>query len=57
MFYFSECQNYLAFNKTVIFMTAHRFLIKRCSRRDSKSLMKWMFNKPKAPIITMAAAK
>ena len=27
MFYPSECQNYLAFNKTVIFMPAHRFLI------------------------------
>ena len=57
MFYPSECQNYLAFNKTVIFMPAHRFLIKRCSSNDSKSLIKWMFNKPKAPIIVMAAGK
>ena len=44
MFYPSECQNYLAFNKTVIFMPAHRFLIKRCLLDDSKSLMKWMFS-------------
>ena len=57
MFYPSECQNYLAFNKTVIFMPAHRFLIKRCSLDDSKSLMKWMFNQPKAPVIVMAAGK
>ena len=57
MFYPSECQNYLAFNKTVIFMPAHRFLIKRCTLEDSKSLMKWMFNQPKAPVIVMAAGK
>ena len=57
MFYPSECQNYLAFNKTVIFMPAHRFLIKRCLLDDSKSLMKWMFNQPKAPVIVMAAGK
>ena len=57
MFYPSECQNYLAFNKTVIFMPAHRFLIKRCSRKDSNSLMKWMFNMPKAPVIVLAAGK
>ena len=57
MFYPSECQNYLAFNKTVIFMPAHRFLIKRCLLADSKSLMKWMFNQPKAPVIVMAAGK
>ena len=57
MFYPSECQNYLAFNKTVIFMPAHRFLIKRCSLDDSRSLMKWMFNQPKAPVIVMAAGE
>ena len=57
MFYPSECQNYLVFNKTVIFMPAHRFLIKRCPLDDSKSLMKWMFNQPKAPVIVMAAGK
>ena len=38
-------------------MPAHRFLITRCSSNDSNSLMKWMFNKPKAPIIVMAAGK
>ena len=57
MFYPSECQNYISFNKTVIFMPAHRFLIKRCSSEDWGSLLKWMFNEPKAPVIVMAAGK
>ena len=57
MFYPSDCQDYLAFNKTVVFMPAHRFLIKRCLLDDSKILMKWMFNQPKAPVIVMAAGK
>ena len=55
MFYPSQCQNYLAFNKTTIFIPAHRFTINRCSKHDIHSLYKWMFEKPKAPVIVMAA--
>ena len=57
MFYPSECQNYIVFNKTVVFIPAHRFLIRRCFINDSSSLLKWMFNQPKAPVIVMAVGK
>ena len=57
MFYPSECQNYIVFNKTVVFIPAHRFLIRRCYNNDSSSLLKWMFNQPKAPVIVMAAGR
>ena len=57
MFYPSQCQNYLAFNKTTIFIPAHRFTIKRCNENDIHSLYKWMFERPKAPVIVMAAGR
>lgn len=57
MFYPSECQNYIVFNKTVVFIPAHRFLIRRCSFSNSSSLIKWMFYQPKAPVIVMAAGR
>ena len=57
MFYPSECQNYIVFNKTVVFIPAHRFLIRRCYNNDSSSLLKWMFNQPKAPVVVMAAGR
>ena len=36
MFYPSECQNYISFNKTVIFMPAHRFLINDVRQRTGE---------------------
>ena len=57
MFYPSQCQNFIAFNKTTIFIPAHRFSIKRCSEADIHSLYKWMFEKPEAPAIVMAAGR
>ena len=55
MFYPSHCQNYLVFNKTTIFIPAHRFSLKRCPEADIRNLYKWMFEKPEAPVIVMAA--
>ena len=57
MFYPSHCQNYLVFNKTTIFIPAHRFSLKRCPEADIRNLYKWMFEKPDAPVIVMAAGR
>lgn len=46
MFYPSHCQFFIPFNKTVIFIPAHRFTIKRCSNEDVAKLIHFMFSYP-----------
>ena len=55
MFYPSQCQNYLVFNKTTIFMPAHRLFIKRCKYQEDQRLLQWLFNEPRAHVIVVAA--
>ena len=43
LFYPAECLNYIATNKTIIFMPAHRFLLRLCSDKQIRSAMYWMF--------------
>lgn len=57
MFYPSQCQNYLVFNKTTIFMPAHRIFLKRCNREQDKTLLHWLFDRPKAHVIVVAAGR
>lgn len=46
MFYPSHCQFFIPFNKTVIFIAAHRFTIKRCSNQDVSNLIHFLFSYP-----------
>lgn len=55
MFYPSICQFYIPFNKTIVFLPAHRFLLKRCNRQQNNKLIKWMFDYPNQ-ILTIAAS-
>ena len=57
MFYPSQCQNYLVFNKTTVFVPAHRLFIKRCRQGEVDVLLKWMFSQPRASVIVMAAGR
>ena len=57
MFYPSQCQNYLVFNKTTVFVPAHRLFIKRCRQGEVDVLLKWMFSHPRASMIVMAAGR
>ena len=57
MFYPSHCQNYLIFNITKIFMTAHRFFIKRCKYEEDERLLRWLYDEPKAHVIVVAAGR
>lgn len=57
MFYPSDCQNYLIFNKTTIFMPAHRFFIKRCKYEEDERLLRWLYDEPKAHVIVVAAGR
>ena len=57
MFYPSQCQNYLVFNKTTIFMPAHRIFLKRCNYQQDKNLLHWLFDRPKAHVIVVAAGR
>ena len=53
MFYPSHCQFFIAFNITIVFLPAHRFLIKRCDVNQNNMLIQWMTNYDH--IITVAA--
>lgn len=46
MFYPSNCQFYIPFNKTILFLPAHRFLLKRCNTSEVEKLIYWMFSYP-----------
>ena len=54
MFYPAICQNYVALNKTIIYMPAHRFFIKRCTKNDIDSYFYWMFNSKSSKIVVAA---
>ena len=53
MFYPSGCQYFIPFNKTILFLPAHRFSLKRCRVSELRKLVYWMFSYPDH-IITFA---
>ena len=57
MFYPANCQGYIIFNKTVVFIPAHRFIIKRCDHHSITNLIDWMFNTPSASVYVVAAGR
>ena len=44
MFYPSQCQMFIPFNKTVLFLPAHRFMLNRCFPLDNRKLIRMMFS-------------
>ncbi|KNB45996.1 hypothetical protein JH06_0422 [Blastocystis sp. subtype 4] len=55
MFYPGQCQLFIPFNKTVVFVPAHRFLLQRCSPRSVHNLMYWMFSNVSNVIVRAAS--
>lgn len=56
MFFPSICQNFLPLNKTVIILSGHRFLLKRCSKKDVEAYIDLLTNS-KADIRLLASNK
>lgn len=50
----STCQNYVAFNKTTLFIPGHRFFLKKCSRDAYDMLFRVMFTN--FPNVVIAAS-
>ena len=55
MFYPGQCQLFIPFNKTVVFIPAHRFLLQRCSSPSVHNLMYWMFSNISNVIVRAAS--
>lgn len=54
MFYPGQCQYFVPFNKTVLFLPAHRFLLQRCKRNEVFSLLYAMFAYPDHVLVRAA---
>ena len=54
-FYPAECLNYVTTNKTVVFLPAHRFLLKLCNPYQIPTALYWMFHSglPNIRVIAM----
>ena len=55
LFYPGQCQLFVPFNRTVVFIPAHRFLLQRCSTPSVHMLMYWMFSNVSNVIIRAAS--
>ena len=54
LFYPAECLNYIATNNTIIFMPAHRFLLRLCNDNQIRSAIYWMFESKQSQIHVIA---
>lgn len=55
MFYPGQCHFFVPFNKTVLFLPAHRFLIQRCNRNEVYALLHAMFAYPDHVMVRAAS--